>query len=307
MSVAPREESRKMSRRCRRKKIDLWTTESATDAMEGLWREMPIRRRPETRCRVREKVLLRWNEDGENTEAQGMGEEKHFPGEKKKRERYRATFSFHIGDSRRAVRPPEEIACVDGWGKEDPEEDDEGHELLGIDMGWGIHNVLPETLKQTSLEINTPALVRRIRRHLQVTILDAERPHWSDALGRLQRGYPRQIPNRLLGQEDREIDVLRQPINRVEIALEKAGMKTDEGNGGDNCRQMAEENLKPATRHGAGSHRSSAGDERGPLVLVDGDRRRRRVPKETEEAECLRWNQRRLRVIDDEADALNEE
>ena len=195
-SVAPGEEARKMSRRCRRKKIDLWTTESATDAMEGLWREMPIRRRPETRCRVREKVLLRGNEDGENTEAQGMGEEKHFPGEKKKRERYRATFSFHIGDSRRAVRPPEEIACVDGWGKEDPEEDDEGHELLGIDMGWGIHNVLPETLKQTSLEINTPALVRRIRRHLQVAILHSKRPHRGCALERPQRCDPVQISNR---------------------------------------------------------------------------------------------------------------
>ena len=125
-------------------------------------------------------------------------------------------------------------------------------------------------------------------------------------MGRLQRGYPRQIPNRLGRQTDRQIYVLRKTVDRPEIALEKAGMKADERNGGNHRREMAEEDLEPATRHGAGCHRRRTGDERGPLVLVDGDRRRCRVPKKTEEAERLRRKKRRLRQIDDEADALDE-
>ena len=70
---------------------------------------------------------------------------------------------------------------------------------------------------------------------------------------------------------------------------------------------MAEENLETATRHGAAGHRGRASNQRRSLLLVDGNGRCRRIPKETEEAECLRRNQRRLRVIDDEADALKEE
>lgn len=268
---------------------------------------MPIRQREEARRRVCEEILLRRDEDGEKADAKRMGQEKRFSGQEKERERYCATLSTDVRQRRRAVRPPKESASVDGGGEEVLEEDDEDHELLGIDMGWGIHTILPETLKQATLEIDAPALVRRVRRHLQVTILHAKRPHRSHAMERPQRGYPREIPNRLHGQTDWEIDVFRKTINGMEIALEEAGMKADEGNGGNHRRQMAEENLEAPTRQGAGSHRRSASDKRRPLVLVDGDGSRRRIPEETEEAELLRWKQRRLREVDDEADALKEE
>ena len=80
LSVAPREEARKMSRRCRREQIDVRPTEAATDEIEHLRRKMPIRRIPEPRRRVRQKILLRGRKDGENADVKGLGEEMHIPG-----------------------------------------------------------------------------------------------------------------------------------------------------------------------------------------------------------------------------------
>ena len=112
LSVAPREEAREMRRCRRREEVDVRTAPTKADGVENRWREMPIRQRLEARRRIRVKVLLRRDEHGEDAEAEGVSEEKNFPGEKKEGERYRATFVLHVRQRRRAVRPPQEIAGV---------------------------------------------------------------------------------------------------------------------------------------------------------------------------------------------------
>ena len=56
------------------------------------------------------------------------------------------------------VHPPEEGEGSVAEGKEVPQEDD--HELLRIDMGWGICNRGPETLMPSFLELDAPDCVR---------------------------------------------------------------------------------------------------------------------------------------------------
>ena len=66
-------------------------------------------------------------------------------------------------------------------------------------MDWGIHNVRPETVMETALEIDAPALVRRIRRHFQVARFQEERLHWLLTAGKLQKGCPAKIAKGFVG------------------------------------------------------------------------------------------------------------
>ena len=54
-------------------------------------------------------------------------------------------------------------------GKEIHEVDGKDPKLLGIDVGWGLHNVNPETLMETALEINS--LVGRICQDFHVAVI----------------------------------------------------------------------------------------------------------------------------------------
>ena len=110
LSVAPREEARKMRRCCRREEVNVRTAPTKADGVENRWRKKPNRKRLEARRRIRVEILLRRDEDGKDAKAEGVGEEKHLPGEKKERERYRAALVLHVRQRRRAVRPPQEIA-----------------------------------------------------------------------------------------------------------------------------------------------------------------------------------------------------
>ena len=103
--------------------------------------------------------------------------------------RYCATFESDVRHRRQTVRTPEEGEWIDAVGKEVLQEDEKDHELLHIDMGWGIRNRGPETLMHLPLEEDAPARVRSVRRHLQLAVFE-ERSNWGRAVGRLQRGDP---------------------------------------------------------------------------------------------------------------------
>ena len=57
-------------------------------------------------------------------------------------------------------------------GKVILQEDEKDHEFLRIDMGWGIRNGGPETLKQLPYEVDAPYCVRCVRRHLQLAVFE---------------------------------------------------------------------------------------------------------------------------------------
>ena len=96
LSVAPREEARKMRRSRRREEVDVRTAPTTADGVENRWREMPIRKRLEARRCICVKILLRRNKDGENAEAKRVGEEKHLFREEEEGGRDRATFVPHV-------------------------------------------------------------------------------------------------------------------------------------------------------------------------------------------------------------------
>ena len=99
-----------------------------------------------------------------------VGEEEDLSRQKKERERCCATLSSDVSQRRGTVRPPSEIARKNGMGKEVLEVDAKGHEFLGIDMDWGIHNRRPAPPVKGALGVDAPPHVRRVRRHFQVTI-----------------------------------------------------------------------------------------------------------------------------------------
>ena len=101
------------------------------------------------------QILLHRDENGENAKVEGVSKEKNFPGEEKKRERYRATFVPHKSQCRGTVCPPKETERDIAGGKEVPQEDEKGHEPLRIDMGWGIYNVRPGPLEMTEERLQT--------------------------------------------------------------------------------------------------------------------------------------------------------
>ena len=72
----------------------------------------------------------------------------------KKRARYHATFVLDVGYRHGTVRPPEESVAM---GKEVLQEDVKDHELLRIDIDWGICNRGPETLMHSTLKVDAPA------------------------------------------------------------------------------------------------------------------------------------------------------
>ena len=74
----------------------------------------------------------------------------------KKRARYCATFASDVCHGRRTVHLPEGEWIV-ALGKEFLQEDEKDHELLRIDMGWGIQG--PETRMHLPLEVDAPACV----------------------------------------------------------------------------------------------------------------------------------------------------
>ena len=160
--IAPREKMGKMSRHLRREEVHFRETPTANDGSEDLRRKMPIRRRQAARCRIGEEILFRRYEDWKNPNVAVMKTQEDLPGCPKKKGRYCATFFSDIREGSHTVCPPEQLPLADGWGKEVQKEYVEGTQFLRIDMGWGIHNVLPEAVMETALEINAPALVRRV-------------------------------------------------------------------------------------------------------------------------------------------------
>ena len=84
-------------------------------------------------------------------------------------------------------------------------------------------------------------------------------------------------------------------------------METHKRNSGDYRCQMAEKDLETVTRHGSRHRRRRRPRHNGtPPLLVDVPLPQDGVPHEAEEAEILRWNQRRLGEIHQEADAEKE-
>ena len=60
-------------------------------------------------------------------------------------------------------------------------------------MDWGIHNVRPETVMETALEVDAPALVRGVRCYLQIAIFEKEGPKGFVTLGRRQTARPAKV------------------------------------------------------------------------------------------------------------------
>lgn len=119
-----------------------------------------------------------------------MSEKENLACEEKEWPRYRATFVPNVRHRSGAVRSPEEREGSVEVGKEVQQEDEKSHELLRIDMGWGIHNRDPRALEHLSAKVYSPTLVRCVRRNFHRAVLEEK---WSErcfALGRLQRGDP---------------------------------------------------------------------------------------------------------------------
>ena len=236
-----------------------------------------------------------------------MGEQQEIPCKKKERARNRAALVLDVAEGGRAVGPPQQRARRRERRKEVLEEDAKSHELLRIDMDWGIDKVRPEAAMEMALEENPPAQIRRIRLHHQMAILYLERPEGSLTLGRPQRGNPRQIPQRLRRKSHDAARIRLALVDRVEVPLKKPGMKTHKRNSGNYRRQMAEKDLETMTRHGNRRRRRRHPRHNGtPPLLVDVPLPQDGVPHETEEAEVLRRNQRRLGEVYQEADAVKE-
>ena len=66
--ISPREEARQVSRCRRGEKVDFRETPTLDDLMEDILSQAPIRKRPEARRRVREKILLRRDEHWQNAD-----------------------------------------------------------------------------------------------------------------------------------------------------------------------------------------------------------------------------------------------
>ena len=235
-----------MSRRFRREEVDDRKSPSIDDPMKEGWRETPIGKSFKTRRSVRQEILLRWKEDWENAKLLPMGEEEDLPRQKKKRERCCATLSSDVGQRRETVLPPSEIARQNGMGKEVLEVDAKGHEFLGIDMDWGIHNRRPAPPVKGALGVDAPPHVRRVRRHFQVTIFEKKSPHRRTALKRRQRRNPLEIASRFLRQNDRKTSVALRSVYRSKVSLKKARMETNERHSGNHRCEMTEEDLEIA-------------------------------------------------------------
>ena len=104
-------------------------------------------------------VLRRWNEGRENPYLQPMGEQQEIPRQKKERTRNRAALVLDVAESGRAVGPPQQSARRRERRKEVLEEDVKSHELLRIDMDWGIDKVRPAAAMEMALEENPPAQI----------------------------------------------------------------------------------------------------------------------------------------------------
>ena len=96
----------------------------------------------------------------------------------------------HVGDGGRGVRAPKKSTRDWRCGQELLEEYLQSHEFLHIDMEMGSGTILPKTSMETTVMVNPPTEVRRIRRHLDVAILDEGRPKRGLALASVQRADP---------------------------------------------------------------------------------------------------------------------